>query len=47
MISAESLEKLLVQTWKSEMEKKGLGVNTGKTKILVFGINSLSISVVC
>ena len=40
MISAESMEKLLVkvQTWKSEMEKKGLHVNIGKTQILVSGI---------
>ena len=49
MISAESLEELLVKvkTLKSEMKKKGLGVNTGKTKIQVLGINFLSISVVC
>ena len=35
MISAESMEELLVkvQTWKTEMEKKGLHVNMGKTKI--------------
>ena len=34
MISAESMEELLVkvQTWKTEMEKKGLCVNMGKTK---------------
>ena len=33
MISAESMEELLVkvQTWKTEMEKKGLRVNMGKT----------------
>ena len=36
MISAESIEELLVkmQTWKTEMEKKGLRVNMGKTKIM-------------
>ena len=36
MISAESMEELLVkvQTWKTEMEKKGLRVNMGKTKIM-------------
>ena len=41
MISAESMEELLVkvQTWKTEMEKKGLCVNMGKTKIMEFGIN--------
>ena len=41
MISAESMEELLVKlkTWKSEMEKKGLCVNMGKTKIMVFGMN--------
>ena len=41
MISAESMEKLLVkvQTWKTEMEKKGLRVNMGKTKIMESGIN--------
>ena len=35
MISAESKEELLVKvkTWKTEMEKKGLRVNMGKTKI--------------
>ena len=40
-ISAESTEELLVkvQTWKLQMEKKGLRVKMGKTKILVFGIN--------
>ena len=42
MISAESMEKLLVkvQTWKSEMEKNGLHVNIRKTRIPVSGINS-------
>ena len=41
MISAESMEELLVkvQTWKTEMEKKGLRVNMGKTKIMASGIN--------
>ena len=41
MISAESMEELLVkvQTWKTEMEKKGLRVNMGKTKIMESGIN--------
>ena len=41
MISAESMEELLVKrkTWKSEMEKKGLRVNTEKTKILASGMD--------
>ena len=41
MNSAESMEELLVkvQTWKTEMEKKGLRVNMGKTKIMESGIN--------
>ena len=41
MISAESMEELLVKlkTWKSEVEKKGLGVNMGKTKSMVSRIN--------
>lgn len=41
MISAETMEVRLVkvQTWKSEMEKKSLTLNIGKTKILVSGIN--------
>ena len=39
MISAESMEELLVKTWKTEMEKKGLRVNMGKTKIMESGIN--------
>ena len=41
MISAESMEELLVkvQTWKTEMEKKGLRVNMGKKKIMESGIN--------
>ena len=41
MISAESMEELLVKvkTPKTEMEKKGLRVNMGKTKIMESGIN--------
>ena len=41
MISAGSKEELLVKvkTWKTEMEKKGLRVNMGKTKIMESGIN--------
>ena len=41
MISAGSMEELLVKvkTWKTEMEKKGLRVNMGKTKIMECGIN--------
>ena len=41
MISVESMEELLVkvQSWKTEMEKKGLCVNMGKTKIMESGIN--------
>ena len=41
MISAGSMEELLVKvkTWKTEMEKKGLRVNMGKTKIMESGIN--------
>ena len=41
MISAKSIEELLVkvQTWETEMEKKGLRVNMGKTKIMESGIN--------
>ena len=41
MISAESKEELLVKvkTWKTEMEKKGLRVNMGKTKIMESCIN--------
>ena len=40
MISAWSNEELLVKvkTWKTEMEKKGLRVNMGKTKIMESGI---------
>ena len=41
MISAGSKEDLLVKvkTWKTEMEKKGLSVNNGKTNIMESGIN--------
>ena len=41
MISAESMEELLVKlkTWKTEMEKKGMRVNIGKTKIMVSGMD--------
>ena len=41
MISAGSKEELLekVKIWKTEMEKKGLGMNIGKTKIMESGIN--------
>ena len=41
MICAETMEELLVKlkTWKFEMEKKGLRVNMGKTKIMVSGID--------
>ena len=41
MISAGSKEELLVKvkTWKTEMEKKGLQVNMGKTEIMESGIN--------
>ena len=41
MISAESMEELLVKvkTWKTAMEKKGLRVNMGKTKIMESDIN--------
>ena len=41
MISAGSKEELLVKvkTWKTEMEKKGIRVNMGKTKIMESGIN--------
>ena len=42
MISIESMEELLVkvQTWKSEIEKKGLRVDLGNKEILVTGIKS-------
>ena len=41
MISDGSMEELLVKvkTWKTGMEKKGLRVNMGKTKIMESGIN--------
>ena len=41
MISADSMEELLVKlkTWTTEMEKKGLRVNMGKTKIMVSGMD--------
>ena len=41
MVSAQSMDELLVKlrTWKSEMEKKGLRVNMGKTKLMVYGSN--------
>ena len=41
MIGAESKEELLVKvkTWKTEMEKKGLHVKMGKTKIMESRIN--------
>ena len=41
IISAGSKEELLVkvETWKAEMEKKGLRVNMGKTKIMESGFN--------
>ena len=41
MISAGSKEELLVKvkTWKTEIEKKGLRVNMGKTMTIESGIN--------
>ena len=39
MISAESMELVKLKTWKAEMERKGLRVNMGKTKIMVSGPN--------
>ena len=41
MISAGSMDELLVKvkTWKTEMGKKGLRLNMGKTKIMESGIN--------
>ena len=41
MVSAQSMDELLVKwrTWRSEMEKKGLKVNMGKTKLMVSGSN--------
>ena len=41
MVSAQSMDELLVKlkTWRSEMDKKGLRVNMGKTKLMVSGSN--------
>ena len=41
MVSAQSMDELLVKlrTWRSGMEKKGLKVNMGKTKLMVSGSN--------
>ena len=41
MVSAQSMDELLVKlkTWRSEIEKKGLRVNMGKTKLMVSGSN--------
>ena len=41
MVSAQSMDELLVKlrTWRSEMKKKGLRVNMGKTKLMVSGLN--------
>ena len=41
MLNAQSMDELLVKlrTWRSEMEKKGLRVNMGKTKLMVSGSN--------
>ena len=41
MISAESMEELLVkvQTWKTEMEKKGLRVNMGRQRLWSLALN--------
>ena len=41
MVSAQSMDEWLVKlkTWSSEMEKKGLKVNMGKTKLMVSGSN--------
>ena len=41
MVSAQSMDELLVKlrTWRSEMKKKGLRVNMGKTKLMVSGSN--------
>ena len=40
VIIAESLEECvrMLLTWKEEMEKKGLRVNAGKTKIMICGM---------
>ena len=39
VITAESLKKCvrMLLTWKEAMEKKGLRVNAGKTKIMICG----------
>ena len=41
MVSTQSMDELLakLRTWRSEMEKKGLRVNMGKTKLMVSGSN--------
>ena len=41
MVSAQSMDELLakLRTWRSELEKKGLRVNIGKTKLMVSGLN--------
>ena len=41
MVNAQFIDELLVKlrTWRSEMEKKGLRVNMGKTKLMVSGSN--------
>ena len=41
MVNAQSMDELLVKlkTWRSEMEKKGLRVNMGKTKLIISGSN--------
>ena len=41
MVSAQSMDEWLVKlrTWRSELEKKGLKVNMGKTKLMVSGSN--------
>ena len=40
MVSAHSMDELLVKlrTWRSEMEKKGLRLNMGKTKLMFSGL---------
>ena len=39
MVSAQSMDELLVKLrkWRSEMEKKGLRVNMGRTKFMISG----------
>ena len=41
MVSAQFMDELLtkLRTWRSEMEKKGLRVNMGKTKLMSSGSN--------